>query len=1576
MDGLKDEAVMEGGKESSVEKDSNNDTSHEPKTAVNPNDLCDVIVEECSDSSRSSSSSSSSEDESSSSDEEINEDRDDSDESSDELDRAKDSSPPVDAIPGLFERSLKVEEKSSAESSSSTTGIVADTAAVAATAAAAATAAERFSPTEEENVFDQYFEPVCRRCRELRALLLEVDEDVEADAMEFHFTLEQLGDKTGPPIICSLCMKDGHYKDACPDEVLPELAPLPPMTAFHQSSLDSVLNAIPQDYAPQHQETRLRTAILQELQAFVRELYPDSSLQLFGSSVNGFGFGNSDMDICMTLGGKHDEEGGLADPAEVKKIIEKLAKKFRSHRDLTNVFAITTAKVPIVKFTFTQGRSPGAKRIDGDISLYNTLALHNTRMLALYSELDSRVKTLGYVMKVFAKLCDIGDASRGSLSSYAYVILALHFLQQREPPVIPVLQEIDHLERDGRKKKTIVDGWNAWYFSGSKEQLRKLWSGWGKNTETIGQLWIGLLRYYTEQFPIKDRVVTIKQFAPLTRLEKMWTGPCIAIEDPFDLNHNLGGGLSRKMNSFILKAFIRGRALFGTPTRGVVAIGYPYFFDQKRLTDGKPPADRGCHVCGKIGHYVRDCPVDKANKEKLAAQRKESQARKSSVDNTGNNSNSNHGAQGNNNNNNNNSDSNNKNGNIKQNSQTQEEARRKNNEGTSRAKGAANAGDRGGGGNGSGESDSGNGRRRNSRASQSSDDGFRNNGRGGTPSNTNQRPYADRHGQQRLYCPGQQQQQHLQQQQQAPTSQQQSHQQHQRWSQQQPQPKQPSHQQLQQLSQNQHQPQMRAPNNRQNPPSTSKNPRNLATGSHHLPSPSGPSGAAFPGPQMRTPPRSGAPSSSSSSNQSLASASPSSSQQAYQIMKPGVLRCAGPKSSGDSSSSSGPSTPKLGQSLDMKELFALAGGSPVSLGSLPGSVQGTPSPQSHHSIAGGSGGLNTSSQQQQQQQHRAITSSSGGGGGANKPPTQPVFTQNNHQRPPLPRGDHVRTTAQTEDSRVSRERPMAQHIAHIGSLSSSYAMETRGGIFDAPLLAPPMALPPAADLMQNIQISSRQKESPVAATVTATGLREEQPPVGGPPPSVSLPSQSHPLPPSSSASYGRASFHTMRSLDDVAFQSADAIGLGSSEMSFREIIAAKLNPVPRQQQQQHHQSPPHAADPNHASSSALSFRATASSTWADPQSASALSNAAAPAAASVIPAAVSSSSSSMTANPSHSFPSIPVGSGLAADPLASIWSPISATSNCSWKPEAPTAASAASWTPETPPSTITSASADDIERRRYSREALMQIRSRASPRASLSSDSSASSGLGGGGAVGVAVSGSNKTSDDDILGLGNLFLPKASPASVAGFSSLSSSSSTPAATAAASLNPHPAIDFPSVGAAFPPMPTGLTYRSSLETATNAVGGGGGGRTGINPSLPTNLSLTDDIKSALRIGEADAAAAARRPSANVVAETSMPTALLRLMEQRQQQFSQQQQISQQQQQQQLSQLQLQQLSQYQPHQLVAAASLPGAAVSTARGSTTGAIARMPNARPPLPVSAAGQPVVRLAFNPNIQSDSRQ
>lgn len=63
-------------------------------------------------------------------------------------------------------------------------------------------------------------------------------------------------------------------------------------------------------------------------------------------------------------------------------------------------------------------------------------------MLRFYAAIDERVKVLGYLAKLFAKRSEIGDASRGSLSSYAYILMLIHFLQQCDPPVLPVLQVI------------------------------------------------------------------------------------------------------------------------------------------------------------------------------------------------------------------------------------------------------------------------------------------------------------------------------------------------------------------------------------------------------------------------------------------------------------------------------------------------------------------------------------------------------------------------------------------------------------------------------------------------------------------------------------------------------------------------------------------------------------------------------------------------------------------------------------------------------------------------------------------------------------------------------------------------------------------------------------------------------------------------------------------------------------------------------------------------------------------------------------------------------------------------------
>ncbi|NXJ32959.1 TUT7 uridylyltransferase, partial [Ciconia maguari] len=402
-----------------------------------------------------------------------------------------------------------------------------------------------------------------------------------------------------PTVVCSLCKREGHLKRDCPEDFKKiELDPLPALTPKFSVILDQVCVQCYNDFAPNIVEDQAREHIRQNLEDFIRQDFPGTKLNLFGSSKNGFGFKQSDLDICMTMNGLETAEG-----LDCIRIIEDLAKVLKKQSGLRNILPITTAKVPIVKFFHVRSG------LEVDISLYNTLALHNTRLLSSYAAIDPRVKYLCYTMKVFTKICDIGDASRGSLSSYAYTLMVLYFLQQRNPPVIPVLQEI---YKEPKKPEILVDGWNVYFFD-KIEELSAVWPDCGKNTESVGQLWLGLLRFYTEEFDFKEHVICIRRKNLLTTFKKQWTSKYIVIEDPFDLNHNLGAGLSRKMTNFIMKAFINGRRVFGTPIK-IFPKEYPskmeYFFDPEVLTEGElAPNDRCCRICGKIGHFMKDCPM-------------------------------------------------------------------------------------------------------------------------------------------------------------------------------------------------------------------------------------------------------------------------------------------------------------------------------------------------------------------------------------------------------------------------------------------------------------------------------------------------------------------------------------------------------------------------------------------------------------------------------------------------------------------------------------------------------------------------------------------------------------------------------------------------------------------------------------------------------------------------------------------------------------------------------------------------------------------------------------------------------
>jgi len=49
----------------------------------------------------------------------------------------------------------------------------------------------------------------------------------------------------GPSVFCSICEKEGHLKTDCPEDKLPDILQLPPVTTQHLQILTAVINQVP-----------------------------------------------------------------------------------------------------------------------------------------------------------------------------------------------------------------------------------------------------------------------------------------------------------------------------------------------------------------------------------------------------------------------------------------------------------------------------------------------------------------------------------------------------------------------------------------------------------------------------------------------------------------------------------------------------------------------------------------------------------------------------------------------------------------------------------------------------------------------------------------------------------------------------------------------------------------------------------------------------------------------------------------------------------------------------------------------------------------------------------------------------------------------------------------------------------------------------------------------------------------------------------------------------------------------------------------------------------------------------------
>ncbi|KAF9687755.1 hypothetical protein SADUNF_Sadunf02G0126000 [Salix dunnii] len=361
--------------------------------------------------------------------------------------------------------------------------------------------------------------------------------------------------------------------------------------------LNAVFLAIYESLIPPEEEKVKQKQFFMLLEKLVNKEWPEAGLYIYGSCANSFGVSKSDIDVCLAI-----------EDAEINKseVLLKLADILQSDNlqnvqlpILLDIFrgfcsccskALTRARVPIVKLM------DPATGISCDICINNVLAVVNTKLLRDYAQIDVRLRQLAFIVKHWAKSRGVNATYQGTLSSYAYVLMCIHFLQQRRPAILPCLQ-CDSSRRMvfsvvlpkhclfslvmeiGHTYSVTVDDIQCAYFD-QVEKLRGFGSG---NKETIARLVWAFFNYWAYSHDYANAVISVRTGSILSKHEKEWTRRngndrhLICIEDPFEISHDLGRVVDKFSLKVLREEFERAADILHNDPNPCATLFEPYF---------------------------------------------------------------------------------------------------------------------------------------------------------------------------------------------------------------------------------------------------------------------------------------------------------------------------------------------------------------------------------------------------------------------------------------------------------------------------------------------------------------------------------------------------------------------------------------------------------------------------------------------------------------------------------------------------------------------------------------------------------------------------------------------------------------------------------------------------------------------------------------------------------------------------------------------------------------------------------------------------------------------------------------
>jgi len=147
----------------------------------------------------------------------------------------------------------------------------------------------------------------------------------------------------------------------------------------------------------------------------------------FGSTVAGLAVEEDcDVDSCIVCEA-HASDMHMAPERRMKSTVKRVRDGLAASAGATKIVAILSARVPILKFDLTLS----TRNVPVDLCFNNLNGCRNSELMRMLAAADARFRPLAMLVKLWAKRRDLIDSPNHYFSSYALVLLVVHFMQQR-----------------------------------------------------------------------------------------------------------------------------------------------------------------------------------------------------------------------------------------------------------------------------------------------------------------------------------------------------------------------------------------------------------------------------------------------------------------------------------------------------------------------------------------------------------------------------------------------------------------------------------------------------------------------------------------------------------------------------------------------------------------------------------------------------------------------------------------------------------------------------------------------------------------------------------------------------------------------------------------------------------------------------------------------------------------------------------------------------------------------------------------------------------------------------------------